>query len=357
MESLSMSKARLSISFEATMRNALLPLLRLKSALMLSVSGSLQTKSKKGSNMRIVISSGHGLYVRGASGIIDEVDEARRVVKRVGGYLTNFGNDVTEFHDDVSKTQNENLHRIVDFHNAQSRDLDVSVHFNAYVPTDAARGTEVLYVTQQALAQKVVDAISNSSGLANRGPHKRTDLFFLNNTTAPAILIEVCFVDSKTDCDLYGRYFDTICLAIASLGKPDALGWEGKVSWFGGPNDDGVAPSEGLAFIYEVEDAPQLFLPSQPPGTTGLARRLNPEVAYIAMRWDYNKTPREMLLSKMARVHSSKTGRTEYAFPADWGPHVDTGRIADISPGLMDTLGIETDDEVEVTFPYSPPAS
>ena len=26
----------------------------------------------------IVISSGHGLYVRGASGIIDEVDEARR---------------------------------------------------------------------------------------------------------------------------------------------------------------------------------------------------------------------------------------------------------------------------------------
>ena len=28
---------------------------------------------------RIVISSGHGKYVRGASGIIDEVDEARRV--------------------------------------------------------------------------------------------------------------------------------------------------------------------------------------------------------------------------------------------------------------------------------------
>ena len=28
------------------------------------------------------------------------------------------------------------------------------------------------------------------------------------------------------------------------------------------------------------------------------------------------------------------------------------GRIADISPGLMDDLGIETDDEVEVVFPY-----
>jgi hypothetical protein len=30
----------------------------------------------------IVISSGHGKYVRGASGLLDEVDEARRVVER-----------------------------------------------------------------------------------------------------------------------------------------------------------------------------------------------------------------------------------------------------------------------------------
>jgi hypothetical protein len=30
---------------------------------------------------RVVISSGHGLHVRGASGVLDEVDEARRVVE------------------------------------------------------------------------------------------------------------------------------------------------------------------------------------------------------------------------------------------------------------------------------------
>ena len=33
----------------------------------------------------------------------------------------------------------------------------------------------------------------------------------------------------------------------------------GKCSWFGGPEDDGVSPDEGLAFIYKVEDAPHLF--------------------------------------------------------------------------------------------------
>jgi len=126
----------------------------------------------------------------------------------------------------------------------------------------------------------------------------------------------------------------------------------GKVSWFGGPDDVGVASDEGLAFIYEVSDAPHLFLSEQPPATTGLARRLDPETFYIAMRWDYDETPREMLLEEVALVRSIKTGIAMTAvFPADWGPGIED-RIADISPGLMDALGIETDDEVEIIFPY-----
>ena len=42
--------------------------------------------------------------------------------------------------------------------------------------------------------------------------------------------------------------------------------------------------SEGLAFIYDINKSNQfLFLPTQPPGTTGLARRLNTEVAYCSL--------------------------------------------------------------------------
>ena len=37
------------------------------------------------------------------------------------------------------------------------------------------------------------------------------------------------------------------------------------------------------------------------------------------------------------------------ALPADWGPNEKTGRVADLSPGLMEALGIDTDDEVEVS--------
>lgn len=126
----------------------------------------------------------------------------------------------------------------------------------------------------------------------------------------------------------------------------------GKCSWFGGPQDTGVAPDEGLAFIYDVSDAPDLFLPEQPPGTTGLARRLDPAGSYIACRWDYDQYPKPSLLEHMARVTATKTGKWFLAAPADWGPNENTGRIADLSPGLMEALGISTDDEVEVTYPF-----
>lgn len=329
--------------------------------------------------MKIVISSGHGKYVRGASGFIDEVDEARLVVEQVATNLRNLGVDTTTFHDDVSQSQSENLGRIVDFHNSRVRDLDISVHFNAYETTSKPMGCEVLYVSSfgMGIADEVVDSICSASGLINRGPKERTDLAFLNNTEEPAILIETCFVDSQADVDIYGGRFDIICDAIAAAiaGEEVEPGpgprpprpepeppsdvlfvVSGPCSYFGGPHDTGVSPSEGLAFFYDVDDAPQLFLPYQPEGTSGLARRLNPFVHYVACRWDYGVTSKEMLRSgKLALVRAG--GMELTAFPADWGPHEDTGRIADLSPSLMDDLKLTTDDEVEVIYPWNPDAN
>ena len=113
-----------------------------------------------------------------------------------------------------------------------------------------------------------------------------------------------------------------------------------------------IKTSEELAFIHEMDQAPHLFLPYQPEGTSGLARRLNPYIHYVACRWDYNETSRDMLTDKVALVRAQKTGIALTAFPADWGPNQNTGRVADLSPGLMADLGIETDDVVEITFPF-----
>ena len=133
--------------------------------------------------MKIVISSGHGKYIRGASGILDEVNEARKVVEAVAERLRGLNVDTVTYHDDVSTTQSENLERIVDYHNAQGpHDLDISVHFNAYTETSSPMGTECLYVSQYDLADNISSTIAAVSGLIDRGPKLRDDLYFLNNT-------------------------------------------------------------------------------------------------------------------------------------------------------------------------------
>ncbi|MGM7722129.1 N-acetylmuramoyl-L-alanine amidase [Metabacillus sp. Hm71] len=152
-----------------------------------------------------------------------KLNEARRIVSKVADFLKEMNCTVYEFHDNTSKNQDDNIHNIVRYHNSKSRDLDVSVHLNAASETNDPRGAEVLYVSEsgKVIAEKVAAAIAKASGLKNRGAKKRTNLGFLNGTKKTAILIEVCFVDSKADVVLYKSKFDEICKAIAEtiLGK------------------------------------------------------------------------------------------------------------------------------------------
>ena len=328
--------------------------------------------------MKIVMSSGHGKHIRGAEGPspwgLDEVDEARRVVNQTATELTKMGVNVVTYHDDVSDDQSENLKRIVDFHNAQgSHDLDVSVHFNSADFNGAnwtsnPVGHEVWYKSSsgRTIATEVCNVVCSAVPFKNRGPKQTDQLSFLNNTAEVAVLLEICFVNSKGDVNIYNPRFNDICAAVASAfagedvqpgPTPPPVGdvlfqTRGKCSQFGGPEDTGVSPSEGLAFIFDVDEAPQLFLPYQPSGTTGLARRLNPWVNYVACRWDYDVTPKTMLRDSGQRALVRGNGWELLAWPADWGPHGDTNRVADLSPGLMENLGITTDDEVEVIYPY-----
>lgn len=129
---------------------------------------------------------------------------------------------------------------------------------------------------------------------------------------------------------------------------------EGKMSTFGGPKDTGMSADEGLALFTpsDLQDPrySYLFLPTPPPGTTGLGRRLNPDKYYFACRWNYGETPREFLKRALARVENPLTGRAADARPVDWGPNIATGRVADLSPGLAAALGLETDDVVRITI-------
>ena len=149
-------------------------------------------------------------------------------------------------------------------------------------------------------------------------------------------------------------------------GAGGSLVLEGKMSTFGGPHDTGVSPSEGLALFDQgdIADNTDLFLDQQPAGTTGLARRLNPDANYLACRWDYKTTPRNFLKAHttLVTVTNIHTNQSVQARPADWGPNVKTGRVADLSPGLAHALGLDTNDKCRVGVPLpgdapAPPAS
>ncbi len=139
--------------------------------------------------------------------------------------------------------------------------------------------------------------------------------------------------------------------------KPPIMQWHGPCSTFGGPTDTGVQPSEELALytVKSIASAPHgLFLPYQPAGTSGAARRLNPEAFYCACRWDYRLTGGVVQLRKMwVRVtsrHTDERGvqRSVWVHPADWGPNERTERIIDLSPGAARALEVTTDESVTV---------
>lgn len=130
---------------------------------------------------------------------------------------------------------------------------------------------------------------------------------------------------------------------------------QGKCSWFGGPEDHGVGPHENLALFDRGDlDNPRykhLFLDYQPHGTTGVARRLNPDVYYCACRWEYSILSKKWLRTHMVKITSLKNEKLSFLVqPVDWGPNQHTGRCADLSHGLLKALDLETDGHVKVEY-------
>lgn len=177
----------------------------------------------------VVISSGHSINCQGMSDVINEVNEAKRVVNRVYDIVVASGKNCFKYHDTASSSS-QNLRNIVAFHNSHPDGVDVSVHFNANVHTNNPMGVEVCYYSQLGLAQEMSRNIAKVSGLRDRGAKERTGLYVLKHTNKPSILIEVCFGDSVADCNIYNAKFEEICQAIARtlIGEIHVPGNTGK---------------------------------------------------------------------------------------------------------------------------------
>lgn len=125
---------------------------------------------------------------------------------------------------------------------------------------------------------------------------------------------------------------------------------KGKCSEFGGPSDEGMSITEGLS-IYEHHEADSrldLFYHRGNNPNIGTSKRLRPESLYFAYRFPLDPRPDRKTLQKTQFLfRNPANGIYCVAWLADWGPHVDTGRVFDVSPGVATTLRVETDQLIE----------
>jgi len=198
------------------------------------------------------VHGGHNSIVQGANyGSRKEHVMDRQVKDALISKLRSLGHTVYDCTDETGSTQSANLRNIVAKCNAHSVDLDISLHLNAY--NGSANGVEVCYYDQQALAAKVSKQLADDIGWSNRGAKPRTDLYVLNTTKAPAILIELGFIDNEGDMAKWNvdKIADSICYAITgqrtgSTGGNTGGGSTGGSTGGGGYDSSWFTPQNGV---------------------------------------------------------------------------------------------------------------
>ena len=150
--------------------------------------------------MKIAIDLGHGVgQDRGAAKFITEEE----IINSVGGLVINklkvLGHEVIEVRPTSATSVSNSLVQRVQKANNNNVELYVSIHANA----GGGKGTEVFTYRGQE-KEKARNVLNNivQLGFTNRGI-KGSNLYVINNTNMEAMLIEVCFVDTQSDVDLY----------------------------------------------------------------------------------------------------------------------------------------------------------
>ena len=153
--------------------------------------------------MIIGINCGHtksGQPGSGAVGYLNESNETRAVGYKLMDLLRARGHIVIDCTDDMSTSTGANLRRICEMANAQPLDIFLSIHFNA----GGGMGTEIFTYGSDdiAYARRIKSAIYKL-GFKDRGIKDGSNLYVIKNTKYPSALIEVCFVATVNDDELY----------------------------------------------------------------------------------------------------------------------------------------------------------
>lgn len=162
--------------------------------------------------MKIGIDLGHGCaYDGGAVGLIKEEEIINTVGNKVISKLRALGHNVIECRPSTASSTSNSLNKRCSTANNNNVELFVSIHANA----GGGVGTEI-YTYNAKQHSYAVNVLNNicSLGFRNRGIKSGNDLAVINGTRAEAMLIEICFVDTQSDVDLYRNNIENIADAI-----------------------------------------------------------------------------------------------------------------------------------------------
>lgn len=174
---------------------------------------------------KVTVHGGHnpsGKIACGASDFLDESKEDRYITRKVIKLLRKNGIKAINCTVNNGRNQTDVLQKICAKCNAVAdADLHISIHFNSGRADKKGDrkvgGTEVLLTENVSdkgdIAKRICNQMS-TIGFTNRGVKINKNLYFLNHTKAPAILVEVCFVDDKDDYMLYTSDRDAVAKAI-----------------------------------------------------------------------------------------------------------------------------------------------
>lgn len=174
---------------------------------------------------KVTVHGGHnpsGKIACGASDLLDESKEDRYITRKVIKLLKKNGIKAINCTVNNGRNQTDVLQKICAKCNAVSNaDLHISIHLNSgradKTGDRKVGGTEVLLTENVSDKGDIAKRICNQMarlGFTNRGVKVNKGLYFLNHTKAPAILVEVCFVDDKDDYMLYTSDRDAVAKAI-----------------------------------------------------------------------------------------------------------------------------------------------
>lgn len=158
--------------------------------------------------MKIAIRGGHTERCSGASGIINELTEDRKVKDEIISILSSLGHNVLDCTPPVNYTDNQGVELAygVDKANNFGAELFISIHFNnAYNTYNGAIGTETVVYSGFDIAERIVNNIANL-GFKNRGVKEDSrGLYELKHTKMKAVIVECCFVEATEDVALYKK--------------------------------------------------------------------------------------------------------------------------------------------------------